>query len=421
MLLLLAPCYAESQWSTSTKAESALYVCPGFEPGLITYSDGSSLVLGALSGSIYARKLDQFGNYLWPQPVKIFQASGATSVGDLPFESGSWYCSDGDGGAIVFWYDYAGAYVGPDDYYNNAVYMQRVDRNGNLLWRTNGIQVASIDGGNKKIRIVDDGNGGAIVNLTESDFRRPGAIKKERMWIKRYNNNAMQLWSYQIDSSTIEYNIYPPSEVIRLDSIIRLNTSNGFRFVRSSGGFVDTMSYMPFGSIYVVSNTSVFEFTPLTGENDSLGNSYIRTRITSLSNNFDSLWSFDYKRLYEPAEQFGKVENSVLSNGAGGLYLSNNFTSQSGEIVSYIQSISPSGTQWSQNGNNGLRFTQIPIQSLFAGKNEVGAYFGNGTARKFDTAGNNLWNNNFIVLADGANAYFKRFASDNNGGGIIAY
>jgi hypothetical protein len=35
-----------SQWSTSTVAESALYVCPGFTQSALTYDDGSSVIFG---------------------------------------------------------------------------------------------------------------------------------------------------------------------------------------------------------------------------------------------------------------------------------------------------------------------------------------------------------------------------------------
>jgi hypothetical protein len=96
---------AYSQWSTSPYADSGLYVCPGFDPGIVTFDDGSSIVLGLLSSYIYAQKLDPAGYKVWPQPVEVFHNSSSDMViGDN--SERTWFCSDGDGGVILFWQDY---------------------------------------------------------------------------------------------------------------------------------------------------------------------------------------------------------------------------------------------------------------------------------------------------------------------------
>jgi len=48
-----------AQWSVSAFAESTLYVCPGFYPGLISFSDGGCIVVGVLRSYIFAGKLAQ--------------------------------------------------------------------------------------------------------------------------------------------------------------------------------------------------------------------------------------------------------------------------------------------------------------------------------------------------------------------------
>jgi len=404
-----------AQWSTSTNADSALYVCPGFEPGILSLNDGSSYIAGGLSDYLYVQKLDPRGYKLWSQPVQVFNTPGTDNLGFFTM------ITDGLGGLIFVWKDYRGAYVGPDDYYNNAVYMQRVDKNGNILWQTNGVQIASVDGGIKEATIVDDGSGGAIVLLGESDFQRQGAAQKERLWIQHYNNNGGKLWNYLIDSSTSAFNVYPPSGLVRLDSITRIPFRNGFKFIDKKGKVIDTLKHKAVGDLYRVIENGAFEFIPLAGRNDSSGTTYLRTRIIKLEDNWDSVWTYDFERVYEPAFQFGLVANGVLSDGNDGIFMATSFENLQKNWISYVQNIASNGPRWIANGGNGLKFSPITVQALFSGKDQVGTYFGNGTAQKYNLAGQPLWEDSVVVFSNPSEAYSKVFASDNNGGCIVAF
>ena len=65
--------------------------------------------------------------------------------------------SDGAGGAIITWEDRRGGS-------NYDIYAQRVDSNGNVLWTTDGVPIATGAGINEnKPTIVSDGSGGAII------------------------------------------------------------------------------------------------------------------------------------------------------------------------------------------------------------------------------------------------------------------
>lgn len=63
---------SNAQRSTCTKADRALYVCPGFNQGILTFDDGSSVICGALSDSRYLQRLDPYGRKIWPQPVQVY-------------------------------------------------------------------------------------------------------------------------------------------------------------------------------------------------------------------------------------------------------------------------------------------------------------------------------------------------------------
>ena len=175
---LLAVHCVFSQWSTSTNAEEALFVCPGFNQGILTFDDGSSTIYGLLDEYLYVQKLDPYGYKVWQQPVEVFNTPGSNSSGT---QVGM--LSDGNGGVYLWWADRRGAELGQFGYFNNAVYMQYVDKNGQKKWQEGGIQLAPVEGGLKGGTGVIDGQSGIILYMKESDFLRTGSSKKERTWL----------------------------------------------------------------------------------------------------------------------------------------------------------------------------------------------------------------------------------------------
>jgi hypothetical protein len=68
-------------------------------------------------------------------------------------------------GAIVYWLDYR------EDYGNvthDAIYAQRIDGNGTSLWTLNGVPVCTADGNQTTPRAVADGDDGAVIVWTDS-------------------------------------------------------------------------------------------------------------------------------------------------------------------------------------------------------------------------------------------------------------
>ena len=80
---------------------------------------------------------------------------------------------DGAGGAIAVWEDRrSGA---------NAVYAQRVGRNGNILWRADGIRIASDSTDYAQPRIAADGLGGVWVGWLQADASSPAAVRLQHV------------------------------------------------------------------------------------------------------------------------------------------------------------------------------------------------------------------------------------------------
>ena len=97
---------------------------------------------------IYAQKVDQDGVTAW-------ENDGVQVCPESWNKYGPQIADDGDGGAIVAWYD-------ERNYYE--VYAQRIDSDGNRAWAELGVLVFP-SYGDSDVRIVADGSGGAIVGL----------------------------------------------------------------------------------------------------------------------------------------------------------------------------------------------------------------------------------------------------------------
>lgn len=64
--------------------------------------------------------------------------------------------SDGSGGAIIVWEDKRSGT-------NTDIYAQRIDVSGNVKWTTNGVAISTAANDQKRLTIVSDGSGGAII------------------------------------------------------------------------------------------------------------------------------------------------------------------------------------------------------------------------------------------------------------------
>ena len=368
---------ALSQWSTSPGVDAGLYVCPGFETGIVTFDDGSSIVLGLLSSRIYAQKLSPEGNKIWPQPVLVFQNDSSDMVLWSDIRTRNWYCADGDGGIIVSWRDYRGAVytqVGP---FNNALYMQRIDKNGALVWRPDGVQLAPIDGGIKDASLCSDGSGGVLVLAGESDFEGAGAAEKEWLWIEHFDSNGTRRWSQAADSSTSAYAIYPPGIIDRVGAISRFLTGSRVHFISTAGALVDLANYIPTGGLAVVSDSGAFEIRNQPDAVDSFGKTLIVDRVTRISSTWDSLWSITFEYPDE-ADRLGymRIDPSFVSDGNNGLYHLWSFSDTAGRNRARLQQITSRGPTWPDYGLD--IEGQIGL-AIFPGKNGIGVVLDSAT------------------------------------------
>jgi hypothetical protein len=131
--------------------------------------------LGYVS-DVYAQRFDAYGNAMWAADG----VAVCTAVDD------QWYpniASDGEGGAIICWHDdRAGAYW--------AIFAQRVDASGNILWAPDGVEICSELVADTPL-IAPDDSGGAII--VWPDLRADTATTD--IYAQRVDRSGNVLWA----------------------------------------------------------------------------------------------------------------------------------------------------------------------------------------------------------------------------------
>lgn len=390
---------SHAQWSRSSQAESTLYVCPGFYPGLITFLDGSSIVVGVLQSYVFSQKLDPYGNHLWSSPTQVYH-NDSSYITDLPPSFGEDWggaISDGDGGLIVFWYDHRGSDRNPQSgiWMNNAIMSQRVNRFGMVSWNTDGLVLVGPESGIHRGKAVGDGGGGFVIVWTEDGYQHPGIPDFYRLRAARYDNQGTKKWEAVIDSSQIRSDQFTLYRVIRGGERVHIDYyagNNRSRIVTLQGSIATPLPLGPSATI-TSENDSVIYVT----EYPSIG------RTHKIGPFGDTLWSVSV----ELADSCLNQGWYLVPDRIGGVYM----MITCGDTLLHVD----------ESGNVSRR--------LFAGAR--GGGFGDGvggivmasatTARRYNSFGQQVWPTPVVYLNNPSDTYFRRSSSDWNGGVIFAF
>ena len=151
---------------------------PQQNPRIASAADGGFLIIWedgrAGYTRIYAQKIDGIGNKLWPEA-----GIGACSRGGN--QNFAQLVEDGSGGMIVVWQGYCNG--------NADLFAQHISARGQLLWGGEGIVVCSAEAGQLAPELVPDGSGGVIV--TWYDYRSGTG---EDVYAQRIDKNGSVLW-----------------------------------------------------------------------------------------------------------------------------------------------------------------------------------------------------------------------------------
>jgi hypothetical protein len=381
-------------------------VCPGFYPGIVTFEDGSSIVLGALDSYIFARKLDEYGYYQWP-PVQIHYNDSSFITQGVPGLGRTWggWISDGDGGVILFWYDHRGAHKdGFGIWRSNAIYAQRVDRFGTVLWAPGGVRAQGAETGWKLAGITGDGQEGCVIAWSESEFGFPGAQNRERTKIQRISSTGSILWERVLDSSSTQYTL-GYSNIVRAEDRLFFLASTGARILALDGTVITQTPLAGLGLL--ISEKDSVLYSAINVASDTI----LQTKLTAT---LDTIWT-----AYSSGGGGSStlLHNPVVPDGVGGVYYLRTRIDTS--IFVRIRRVDGRGEVWLNELL--VRGTDIPTGGF---EGHGGIMFGNSSGKvwRYDSLAQPAWQVNPItILINAGEAYFPLLAADNNGGMIMVF
>jgi len=121
------------------------------------------------NNDIYSQRIDSSGEVLWTT-----DGIGICTIEGDQYDPG--LVSDGQGGAIIVWYDRRNGK-------NYDIYAQRIDSSGSVKWVLNGAVICSAEGDQDNLRLISDGQGGAIIT-----------------WQDRRNGSSYDIYAQRINS-----------------------------------------------------------------------------------------------------------------------------------------------------------------------------------------------------------------------------
>lgn len=182
LIVSILPVKAFGAWPEDPGAGVPICVADGTQehPRITTDEATGAIVvwqdMGA-SSDIYAQRIDARGQIRWTKDgVAICIEKGDQWHPNL--------VSDGQGGAIIAWWDKRVGYAETD------IYAQRINSEGQILWKAGGIPVCKAPGAQEEIDMIQDGKGGTII--TWHDYRN-GKIARD-VYAQRINSKGQALW-----------------------------------------------------------------------------------------------------------------------------------------------------------------------------------------------------------------------------------
>lgn len=164
---------------------NGLYICTGagdqVDPKIMYDGRGGVIIAwidyrsGTGYADIFAQRILRSGQFVWQD---LGNAICTAPYSQLNIQM----VPDTTGGAIISWQDRR------HRTYDN-IYAQRIDMNGNTRWAADGIPLADVIGAQSDPKIVSDRNGGAIVAW--QDNRRGTDYD---IYIQRLNRDGVLLW-----------------------------------------------------------------------------------------------------------------------------------------------------------------------------------------------------------------------------------
>ncbi|OHB73448.1 MAG: hypothetical protein A2W17_09400 [Planctomycetes bacterium RBG_16_41_13] len=321
---------------------------------------------GISNSDVYAQRIDANGNPLW-------KTDGITICDEINEQDSPCIVTDGAGGAIIIWQDTRTNY---DD-----LYAQRINHNGEVLWKENGVPVCLVYGSQSAPSAVDDGHGGAIIIW--QDFRKTFAD----IYAQRIDGSGSILW----DKAGV--------------TVCGARGHENYPVIIGNGAEGAIIAWMDMRN----DNTDIF--------------------AQQLDGNGDVVWETDGIPIsIAPEKQDYPV---MVTDGAGGAIIAW-WDLRSGKYDVYAQRVDLDGNAlWKDDGWPVCIEAGIQNCVAIAGDGAGGAILSWNDnrsssfdiyAQRIDSGGNSLWNNNgALVSAAEDTQCYSAIVGDGNGGAIIVW
>lgn len=330
---------------------------------IITWHD---LRRGISDSDIYAQRIDASGSPLW-------KVDGITVCDEINEQDSPCIVTDGAGGAIIIWQDTRTNY---DD-----LYAQRINHNGEVLWKENGVPVCLVYGSQSAPVAVEDGHGGAVI--VWQDFRKQFAD----LYAQRIDSSGSILW----DKAGV--------------TVCGARGHESYPVITGNGAEGAIIAWMDMRN----DNTDIF--------------------AQQLDGNGDIIWETDGIPISIAQE---KQDYPVIAtDGAGGAIIAW-WDLRSGKYDIYAQRVDLEGNSlWKDDGLPVCIEAGIQNYVAIAGDGAGGAILSWNDnrsssfdiyAQRIDSGGNSLWNNNgTLVSAAEDTQCYSAIVGDGNGGAIIVW
>jgi hypothetical protein len=154
-LTFLSSLSLRSEWSTDPDVNNAISTVVGSDqkyPQIVSDGSGGAIITWQddrnSSVDIYAQRINSTGEVEWTN-------NGVVICNEDGDQEEPLIVSDGNGGAIIIWLDYRNA--------NADIFAQKISSEGVVQWTTDGVAICTHSSVQYYPQIISDGDGGAII------------------------------------------------------------------------------------------------------------------------------------------------------------------------------------------------------------------------------------------------------------------
>jgi hypothetical protein len=405
-----------AQWSTSVRAESALYVVKGFYPTIESFSDGSAMFLGNYA-STYAQYLDPNGNPKWNSEILVNGNDSTISRGYVKTARNL------DKGVYVVWPDCRGSIFENGIYKTVGIFGQYLTIEGNLKWAIDGVRLVGAKTHPTFFEITVDGMNGLFLLYDDDSFGFSGANNSHRVYLKHISSKGTINWELLLDSNSTQSSlvakmigVIDSAIYIRINNYKTLSVNVNSKISRIDDG-LDSKFYFIADSILY--SSEIFSRQLL---NDTLITQYT---LNKYSKSGSTLWSStDYLTRFSIYDfQVGEAKVWSVGDKNTGFYLVESMYNSNSRIpTTFVTHINNLGlSDWNPKS--------IIIPN-YAGINASTDYKGaivlsnqrNGSIVKIMINGNRAWSSQPITVIENVDIISNLVSSgDQNGGMIVSF